>query len=119
MHHTLSRLLSNDPTILDCYSQAKDIWSEIWKSSESETVDGLALLLSSRQGSFEILCGAGDREVGKEVMVLSGFGITFPIGGDLEDEEKGRMLNIAFKRSTCSGEVKGLANRIGAVYHYE
>ena len=117
-HLTIENLLANNSEILTHYQNALRLWDEIWQDINSENVEGLADLLTNRQGRFEQQCH--DRWLGQEIMVWSGFSMLYDTNfGFAENETRARRLKDAFSRSYCSGEVKGSAIRVAESYHLD
>lgn len=115
-HYTLENILRNNKGIVDNYQEAVKLWNEIWKDPKSETVEGLADLLSSKQLTFEANCGG--RYLGQEVMAWSGFAQLYDTisGFTAENKEKAIRLKEAFQASHCSLEVISIAEEAAKSY---
>lgn len=116
---TIHALLNGNEKIIEFYKNAEKLWGEIWKDNKSDTVEGLAELLSNYQLDFEHECGG--RYLGQEIMAFSGFGLLYDsyVGFEGESKEKAIRLNNAFKKSNCSIEVEGSARRAVELYNLE
>jgi len=125
---TVNKLIKGDSSIVECYQRAMSIWREIWDKPESNSVEGLAILLSNRQEDFErcggyLEPGTGHAELslGQEIMVVSGFfQFILPGGGFADDGSwaKAKLLSDAFEQSGCSGpkaEAARMAEYLGLV----
>jgi hypothetical protein len=106
MHYTIERLVQGDRSVCDHYLP------------ESQDLVRLATMLSSEQTWFERNCGPRDhREIGREVMVASGFGLLYTTRAGFDDRaERARLLYDALQSSFCSIEVKVVARDVAASY---
>lgn len=109
---TTNRLIEGDSSIVKRYQRAMGIWCEIWDNPESNSVEGLAILLSNRQTDFErcggyLEPGTGHEEMllGQEIMVVTGFFQFISPGGGFAGDgirAKAKLLSEAFEQSGCS-----------------
>lgn len=115
-HTTLQLLLENDESIVRSYQASIRIWENIWNNPESNTVEGLAQLLTDEQFTFENECGY--RHTGQEVMAWSGFALLYDVQpGFTEDNRiKAERLREAFRICRCSFEVKAMADDAAVSY---
>ncbi len=113
MHYTVEELISRNHDLSNHYVSAAKLWEQIVKEVGLNNVETLAQKVTHSQWEFERRCGG--RNLGQEVMVLSGFGRLYSTGAGLQTEQA-RNLYEAFKRSSCSLEVKGMANTTAKSY---
>ncbi|WP_066412880.1 hypothetical protein [Sutcliffiella cohnii] len=115
--YTIQGLLGGEQDIIHFYAEANGLWEEIWNNPQSESAEGLSVLLSNMQMRFENRCGG--RYLGQEIMAWSGFGHLYDtgIGFNGTNQEKSNRLMNAFRRSSCSLEVKSHANRAAESYY--
>ncbi|MRX74099.1 hypothetical protein GJU40_18405 [Bacillus lacus] len=112
---TIQELLAGDTDILTFYSEADNLWEQIWADKLSENEEGLAQLLTDYQTVFEDRCGG--KTLGREVMAYSGYGYLYSANQGFENDHQARRLRQAFPSSTCSLEVKAAALKAADVYH--
>ncbi|MBF0252544.1 MAG: hypothetical protein HQL29_01890 [Candidatus Omnitrophica bacterium] len=107
---TTKALMNGDGKIMEYYKIAKEIWAEILVDESSRDIDKLGKTIHSRQWQFEVNCGGSD--LGKEIMVISGFRTVLPEDisknrlseDDMECLDKYLDLRSAFENgSFCSG----------------
>ncbi len=115
MHYSLEMLVHGRSEIVGFYRTAADRWREIWSRGESDELASLARMLTSEQIWFERNCGG--RWVGQEVMVVSGLaGLYTTTAGFDENLPRARLLYDAFLSSSCSVEVKSIAEEVARSY---
>ena len=114
--NTIKSLIEGDPSIMQYYQKASEIWSEILSDPEAGDVDGLANILAARQSQFEEQCGG--RFLGREIMAAVGIGQFFrsPIEGFGDDMDKVTLVRHAFGQSLCNIEVKVYVGIVSKVY---
>lgn len=114
--YTTMNLLAGNDKIMAYYGNAKSIWESIWEKPESESVEGLANLLTNSQYLFENACGGQD--LGYEVMTQAGFGMLYDESPNVENEIKMQRLIQAFKDSSCSNELIARAEETAKLYSF-
>ncbi len=115
MHYTLERILREDSLLLEHYQLASQRWEQILAHSKANDVEALARAISSEQFWFERNCGG--RWEGQEVMVLAGFARLYSTtSGFSQNAAIAKILYEAFQRSSCSLELKAIAERTADAY---
>ncbi len=112
MHYTIEELLKSNLQMQKYYSNAIELWEEI-DSLASRDSQSLSQVIRAKQSEFEQRCGG--RNLGQEIMVVSGIGRHYSTARGLEDV-KARAVYKAIKDSMCSLEVKVAADKIAESY---
>lgn len=113
--HTVNWLIRGRREVLDYYSRALEIWSDIQRDLGFDDVERLAAQLRGYQMQFETECGG--RFEGQEVMLVSGIAQFYnPEQGFEDNQEQARNLTRAIVRSGCSIEVKHGAVELAHLY---
>lgn len=115
MHYTLEEVVKGNSGIVRYYSTAQRQWQQILHETEPLTVANLAKRLSTDQLWFERNCGG--RELGQEVMVVSGIAQFYSTAdGFGENYDTALLVTKAFSSSFCSVEVKSHARHVAQSY---
>lgn len=116
MHYTIEKLMFSNEPIQESFINARGKWKELFKDIETVDIEELAKRLTSEQMWFEHNCGS--RYPGQEVMAWSAFGFFYTTANGFEgNEDLVKKLDQAFKKSHCSLEVKGHADRAAQAYY--
>ena len=123
MHQTIEALLKGDEEILHFYKVATERWTQVLMSLEGKP-EMLKEIIRVEQFWFERNCGG--RELGQEIMVLSGIARYYDTHSGFTDQAIGQSsraeaLNVyrAFVGGNCSIEVKFCAEMVGRFYDLE
>jgi len=116
--NTLEKLIQGDSKVLETYKFIKEKWDEIlldfdWDSENA--VESMGQLVTNWQSTMERI--AGDKWLGREIMVIVGIGKFYysEIGFDAHEKEVQIIYN-GFLNSKCSVEVKMLTEKVGKLY---
>lgn len=122
MVEIFDRLTKGDDSILKYFKHIKIKWDEILKEFKWESpkaVENMRSLISSHQYVFEEL--AYNDWLGQQIMVIVGINQYYSIYEGFTDanERKVRIILEAIESSSCSREVKQIANEISTLYYIE
>ncbi len=113
MEYTIEALVKGDPEIAHHYARGAKRWVVILRTNPSGLP--LAERLPIEQAWFEINCGG--RRLGQEVMAVTGIARLYSTADGFGDnQETARRVSDAIQASTCSAEVKGVADRMAKLY---
>lgn len=109
-------LINGDEKIMHYCRNAKEKWSVMIEKHPSFDLDNLSEELSSSEPWFEKNCGG--EKLSREIMVIVGIGQFYSSrkGFDYNGLKSARAVYEAFKKSNCSVEVKGEADKIAEDY---
>ena len=113
MEYTIEALIKGDPEVAQHYARGAKRWVAILRADLSEA--SLAMRLRIEQLWFEKHCGG--RYLGQEVMAFTGIAHLYSTAeGFGDNQETARRVSDAIQASTCSAEVKGVADRMAKLY---
>ncbi|PEZ83085.1 hypothetical protein CN374_29210 [Bacillus cereus] len=101
--YTTMHLSYGDEKVLTYYQDAKSIWIDVWNSPTSRSAEELAIVITNLERRF--INKFGGQDLGKEIMVQSGFAAIYKEYPNGEDKRRFRRLKEAFRLSGCSLEV--------------
>ncbi len=113
MEHTIEALIKGDPEVVNNYARGAKRWVVILRTNPSGLP--LAERLPIEQAWFEINCGG--RRLDQEVMAVTGITHLYTTADAFGDnQESAQRVSAAIQASTCSVEVKGVADRMAQLY---
>ncbi len=113
MEYTIEALVKGDPEIAHHYARGAKRWVVILRTNPSGLP--LAERLPIEEAWFEINCGG--RRLGQEVMAVTGIAYLYSTADGFGDNrETARRVSDAIQASTCSVELKGVADRLAHLY---
>ncbi len=113
MEYTIEALVKSDPEIALHYARGAKRWVVILRGDPYEV--SLAMRIPIEQLWFEKHCGG--RYLGQEVMAVTGIAHLYTTADAFGDNrETARRVSDAIQASTCSAEVKGVAERMAHLY---
>ena len=113
MEYTIEALIKGDPEVANNYARGAKRWVVILRINPSGL--SLAERLPIEQAWFEVNCGG--RHLGQEVMAVTGIAhLNNTADGFGDNQEKAQGVSDAIQASTCSAEVKGVAERMAQLY---
>ena len=113
MEHTIEALIKGDPEVANNYARGAKRWVVILRTNPSGLP--LAERLPIEEAWFEVNCGG--RRLGQEVMAVTGIAHLYSTeDGFGDNQESAQQVSAAIQASTCSVEVKGVADRMAQLY---
>jgi hypothetical protein len=119
MKETLSRVMEGDASVLEWYATARKRWDESMAGVDLKDPEAIAKIARRDQLWFEKNCGPGEseREVGQEIMVVSGILRYCDAGSEFHKTiHEARAMYNGLRNSACSIEIHSMANELGGLY---